>query len=121
MNEYFAYWMTIALDCLPVVFVITGWVFAVRSRGTRKWTHLWPLIAVTVSILWLDAGLIWPRLWGFSHSHLRSIVIDGNFLLMMIAAIGAFSRRSRSTIATGIAAAVIGMAWAFLSAINAAV
>jgi hypothetical protein len=121
VNERVAYVVLVALDSLPILLVAIGWVLAIRSADIGRWSHLWPLIVVTVSVFWLDGGLTWPSLWGASYSHVRFAILDGNFLAMLGAVLGSFRGKSRSLISTRIAASVLALAWAFLSAINAAV
>jgi hypothetical protein len=112
------YWLAVILDLMPSVLLVLAWMLTLRSRGELSWARRWPLIALTGSSVWMIAGFIWPVLFGPTYSRLRFVIIDGNFLLSMIACVGAFFRWSRPTIATGIAGFVGGMAWAFLAAIK---
>lgn len=51
----------------------------------------------------------------------RTVIVDGNFVLMVIAAGGAFSARPKMEVWTGWACIMLALIWAFVAAISATV
>ena len=87
-------------------------------RSSAEWFI--PTVA-TFNLSWLLIGSFYPAVVGEHFGWLRTVIVYGNFALMFIAAIGAFSARPKMQGRTGCACILLDLIWAFVSAINASV
>lgn len=114
-----AYCEAFAIYASPSIPLGIGWWRALRSQpvGTG-----WVVPAVaTISLAWLLVGSLFPTYWGPSYGHLRSAIIDGNFVAMLLAAVAAFSSRLKLQTWTGSACLMLALVWAFVASINATI
>jgi len=77
------------------------------------------LSVATASLFWLVLGSVFPSLWGAYYGHMRFVVVDGNFLIALSAALVAVSRKQG--IWTVAACLMLALIWAFVAAINSVV
>jgi hypothetical protein len=96
------------------------WRLRFSSPSDRPLQWLIPT-AATVSLSWLLVGSLYPAVVGGPYGWQRTAIVDGNFALMFIAAVGAFSARPKMQVWTGWACIMLGLIWAFVAAINATV
>lgn len=107
-----------ASPCIPLGI---GWWRLLRARIPDG---LWSMLApgtTTMSLLWLLLGSVVPSLWGAYYGHIRFAIIDGNFIVMILAAIIAFASGAKRQPWVGAASLMLALIWAFVAAINATV
>jgi hypothetical protein len=105
----------------PLAPIVLAWAIFARRPGRVNTGQLVPLIAVTASLAWLLASIRLPWLLAGDYGSWRFAIINGNFVLMVFAAVASFSRTSAVRIPVGIACCITTLLWSFVGAINAAV
>lgn len=121
MDVHEVRWLIWALLVAPVILAAIGWIVYLRRPAAVRPAYLAPLICVTVSVTWLLVSFRIPAVLGGSYSHWRFAVIDGNFVLMLLASIAAFSNTTRLKLPVGAACVLTTILWSFIGAMNATV
>ena len=106
---------------LPAVPLACGWWRFSEASKRGETGNPVAAIACSVSLVWLLLGCAFPVILGSYYSHFRFVVIDGNFVAMMVAALVALSVRPKRQILIGISCISLAMIWAFIAALNAVV
>jgi len=115
------FWEALAVYAPPVLPLSIGWWKLLRRRSQVKPTHwLIPALA-TASMAWLLLGCFFPFWFGPSYTNLRFGIIAGNFLLVIVVAFMAFTRRPKPQPWIGIACLMLSSVWAFLFVLNSVV
>lgn len=112
-------WLLWALLIAPLILAVIGWALYLRRPRAVRPAYLAPLICVTLSVTWLLVSLRVPSVLGGSYSHWRFTVIDGNFVLMLLASIAAFSNATKLRLPVGAACVLTTILWSFIGAMNA--
>ena len=102
MNRGPEYWISLTMDFLPVIPISVAWVQVVRSSRSLTRTSGLLLLTASVSVLWLGIGLFIPNVLGISSDPVGFLVINGNFVVMTIAAGMAIGKMNCGRIATTI-------------------
>lgn len=113
------YSVALAVYATPALPLGVSWWNWARSRGAVLSRDHVSLSFATGSLVWLLLGSLFPKLWGPYYSTFRSMVIDGNFLGMLVAA--AASEWSKERFWTGAGSLSLALIWAFIAAINSVV
>src|SRR6185437_9295762 len=105
------YWEALAIYATPSIPLGIGWWKFLRSQTQRSGAG-WIVPAVaTISLAWLLIGSLFPSYWGPFYGYLRTAIIDGNFVVMLLAAVAAFSSKPKLQMWIGVACLMLALVW----------
>jgi hypothetical protein len=102
-NHPHLYWQMLMLFFSGALLLAGAWYLVItRSKNSKHWNVLVPLLAGTFSYSWLALCLAAPSPLGHSYSNTRYIIIDANFVVALLAALVAFTRFKMDGILIGV-------------------
>src|SRR5277367_1682216 len=91
-NHSRLYWEMLGFFFSGALPLAVSWCLVIRSKNSKTWHVVTPLLAGTLSYSWLALCMAVPAALGHSYSDTRYAIIEVNFVVAFLAALRAFTR-----------------------------